>query len=113
MTCRGLTTLLVALTVGSGMAAAAAADSAAIKQWQMARLLNPTQVDQKAEAKGRVMIYDGMTDQDVARAFGEQFDRLEYMMFTRTVVTDESGQPRKDPNTGELVTESVYDDGCD
>jgi hypothetical protein len=79
----------------------------------MARLLNPTQVDQKAEAKGRVMIYDGMTDQEVARAFDEQFDRLEYMMFTRTVVTDDSGRPRKDPSTGELVTESGYDDGCD
>ena len=113
MTCRGLTTLLLALTVGGGMAAAAGADSAAIKQWQMARLLNPTQVDQKAEENGRVMIFDRLTDREVARALDEQFDRLEHMMFTRTVVTDDSGQPRKDPHTGELVTESVYDDGCD
>jgi len=105
--------LAMALAMAVGRISTASADSGSIRQWQMARLLNPSQADQKAEAKGRVMIYDGITDQAVARAFDEQFDRLEYMMFTRTVVTDESGQPRKDPNTGELVTESVYDDGCD
>jgi len=114
---RGLTALLMALAMALAMAvgriSTATADSAPIKQWQMARLLNPTQVDREAEAKGRVMIYDGLTDREVARAFDEQFDRLEHMMFTRTVVTDNSGQPRKDPNSGELVTESVYDDGCD
>jgi hypothetical protein len=35
------------------------------------------------------------------------------MMFTRSIVTDDSGEPRRHPNTGELVTESVYDDSCD
>jgi len=108
-----LMALAMALALATGRVSTAAADSASVKQWQMARLLNPTQADRKAEEKGRVMIFDGLTDREVARALDEQFDRLEHMMFTRTVVSDDSGQPRKDPNSGELVTESVYDDGCD
>jgi hypothetical protein len=56
------------------------------------------------------MIYDGLTDRDVERAFDEQFDRLEHMMFIRVVVTDDSGKARRS-GTGEVVTES--DDGCD
>jgi hypothetical protein len=108
-----VTILIMALTVGTGTSAAASADSSSIKQWKMARLLNPTHADRKAEEKGRVMIYDGMTDREVARAMDEQFGRLEYMMFTRSIVTDDSGEPRRHPNTGELVTESVYDDSCD
>jgi hypothetical protein len=56
------------------------------------------------------MIYDGLTDRDVERAFHEQFDRLEHMMFIRVVVTGDSGKARRS-ESGEVVTES--DDGCD
>jgi hypothetical protein len=110
MTGARLLALLMVSTLGGVPAATANADSSPVKRWQMARLLEPTQADLRAEAKGRVMIYDGLTDRDVERAFDEQFDRLEHMMFIRVVVTDDSGKARRS-ETGEVVTES--DDGCD
>lgn len=105
-----LVTLLMVFTLGGTPAATANADSSPVKSWQMVRLFEPTQADLLAEARGRVMIYEGLTDRDVERAFDEQFDRLEHMMFIRVVVTDDSGKARRS-ETGEIVTES--DDGCD
>lgn len=113
MNIRGFTLLALAFLIQAGLGAEAGAAPPGLKQWQMARLLDPSEADRKAEEKGRVMIYDGMTDREVARAMDEQFDRIEYMMFTRTLVADDSGKPRKDRESGELVTESTYDDGCD
>jgi len=78
--------------------------------WQMKRLFQPTHADLKSEARGRVMIYDGVTDKTVERALREQFHRVDSMMFTRTVVTDEDGAPRRDPDSGAVLHE---DDGCD
>jgi hypothetical protein len=110
MTCGRLIRVILAFTLATGMAAAANADSASMKSWQMTRLFEPTQADRKSEDKGRVMIYDRLTDKDVERALDEQFDRLEHVMFTRVIVTDESGEPRRSED-GAVVTES--DDGCD
>ena len=67
----------------------------------MVRLFEPTQADLNAEAKGRVMIYDGLTGTD--SALSEQFDGPGHMMFIRVVVTYGSDK------TG--GTES--DNGCD
>ena len=110
MTYVRLTTLVMAFTLGIGTVAVTNADPASMQSWQTARLFAPTQADRKSEEKGRVMIYDGVTDKDVQRALDEQFDRLDHMMFTRVVVTDETGAPRRSED-GELVTEG--NDGCD
>lgn len=110
MTGARLITLLMVFTLGGAMAAAANADPSSMKSWQMGRLFEPTQNQLKWEAKGRVMIYEGLMDKDVERAFDEQFDRLEHMMFIRVVVTDDSGEARR-TESGEVVTES--NDGCD
>ena len=55
----------------------------------------------KLEQRGRIMIYDGMTDTQITKAMDTQFDRIESMMFVRTIVTNNE--------TGELMVE---DDGC-
>jgi len=78
--------------------------------WQMIRLFHPTQADLVSEKKGKIIIYDGLTDKTVDRALDEHFDRIGALMFIRTVVTDDTGKPLQDPETGELVTE---EDGCD
>lgn len=53
----------------------------------MVRLFEPPQNELKWEAKGRVMIHDGLTERDVECTLDEQFDRLVHMMFIRVVVT--------------------------
>lgn len=78
--------------------------------WQMKRLFLPTQSDLNSELKGRVMIYDGIADKAVARALRDEFHRVEAMMFTHVVVTDEDGAARRDADTGSVVYET---DGCD
>ena len=52
--------------------------------FQTNALFNPTSAQLKAEARMRVMIYDGLDNAMVERALDEQFDRIEHMMFVRT-----------------------------
>jgi len=81
----------------------------AVEKWQYNRLFNPSPADRKAEERGAIVIYDGLTDVTVNQALDQNFNRIQNMMFTRTVVTDENGEPKIDPATGKEVVE---DDGC-
>jgi len=55
------------------------------------------------------MIYDGLKDTQIRKAMDTQFDRIESMMFVRTVVTNEEGNVERDSESGQVVVE---DDGC-
>ncbi|MET0081182.1 MAG: hypothetical protein ABW119_22235 [Candidatus Thiodiazotropha lotti] len=78
--------------------------------WQMRRLMLPSESEVRAESDGQVMIYDGLTDKQIASALDQYFNRIEAMMFTSVIITDSAGLPKQDPQTGEILIEH---DGCD
>jgi hypothetical protein len=79
-------------------AAWAAHDAAS--RYSQNMLLNPSESVRRAEARGRVTIYDGVDDSVVERALDTQFERIDNMMFIRT------RHPAQDGSVEE-------DDGCD
>jgi len=82
----------------------------ATDSWQEQMLFAPTLAQLELEqSRDRIMIYHGLTDALVARAMDQQFERIQHMMFTGTVVTDEQGEAVMDPATGKP---QVEDDGC-
>ena len=91
-------------------ATVAGADEERMRDWQISMLFNPSEHQLEAEQKGRVMIYDGLYSAEVNRAMEQQFDRIERMMFTNTIITDEAGKPLQDPKTGLVMVE---EDGCE
>ncbi len=73
----------------------------AVDEYQYKVLFTPSEGILQAEAKGRVMIYDGLENETVELAMNEQFQRIEHMMFVRTQHISEDGDIE------------VEDDGCD
>jgi len=92
----------LALTIGITALTCPTSQAAAQDTWQERLLFDPPQSQLRVEERGRVMIYDGLTDKQVARAMDTQFDRIQSMMFVRTVLTSDE--------TGEVMVE---EDGCD
>jgi hypothetical protein len=64
-------------------------------------LFEPPESMLLAEARGRVMIYDGLHSKTVNLAMDEQFDRIDNMMFTRIHHVEDNGEIE------------IEDDGCD
>ena len=69
--------------------------------YQLRRLLAPTANERLAEARGKIYIYDGLTSRQIDRALNRHFERLDSMMFVRTVQVNADG------------SEQVADDGCE
>lgn len=106
-----ITTLFLVLLAGSIQAEESSDDLALLEtadKWQTNRLFKPTDYHHKKESQGQIVIYDGLRDTTVKKALDTNFNRIENMMFTRVIVTDESGQPELDV-AGNLIVE---DDGC-
>jgi hypothetical protein len=80
-----------------------------VSEIEMRRLFEPTPAELSAEQEGRIYIYDGLRDTDIERALEEEFDRVENMMFIRTIKTDKDGEIKRDKESGEA---EVDDDGC-
>lgn len=76
--------------------------------WQLRRLMQPTEGELLREGKGEIVIYDGLTDQQVESAMSLHPRRIRSMMFVGTVITDDKGAPQMD-DYGMFV---VQDDGC-
>ena len=80
-----------------------------VSEIEKRRLFDPTPAELQAEESGRIYIYEGLRDIDVARAMEEEFERVDNMMFIRIKRTNEAGEVLKDPKTGAAMEE---DDGC-
>jgi len=100
--------LFLSLTMIQGQVWAAQKDHFT-DPWQMKRLFAPKQSDLAFESKGHIIIYSGLLDTEVEKAMDLYFDRIDSMMFVRTIRTDKNGKPKIDAKTGEVV---VADDGC-
>ena len=64
----------------------------ATDSYQNKVLFTPSESTLRAEAKGRIMIYDGLESEIVDRAMNEQFDRIDNMMFIRIRHTQDDGE---------------------
>lgn len=78
-------------------------------QWQQGLIFNPTASQLRREQRGGIFIYDGLKDKTVELVMDTQFDRIESMMFVRTVVTNDQGHPLTNEQSG---VPEVEDDGC-
>ena len=108
---RGTITSLIlgGIIAGYSMAAVAQDGDEKMRDWQLALLFQPSEHQLEVERKGRVFIYDGLHTADVERALDEEFDRVEHMMFSSTIITDTEGKPVTNPVTGQVMVE---EDGC-
>ena len=99
-----------AVVLASTIMLLCAARPVTANDWQEKLLFNPPDSQLKLEQRGRIMIYDGLTDKQIARVFDTQFDRIEAMMFVRTIMTNDEGNAMRDSETGQVIVE---DDGCE
>ncbi len=98
--------LAVLAAVVSPVRAAAQDADQALHDWQVRRLMQPLPQEVTKEKTGSVYIYDGLTDREVDAALNSQFNRIQHMMFVGTKKTDEQGQVKQDPATGQDMQES-------
>jgi hypothetical protein len=77
--------------------------------WQERMLFDPPASQLEREKRGTIVIYDGLVDTRITQAMDTQFDRIQSMMFVRTIASDAEGEILRDEETDTVVVE---DDGC-
>ena len=83
------TNKVVLLTI---LLASTSASAHAAGDIQHKMLFTPSDYLLKAEARGRVMIYDGLKSETIDKAMDDQFDRIDKMMFVRSLYPQENGE---------------------
>jgi hypothetical protein len=106
--CR-LSDLLPVSVIAAVLALGVTDPAEARDSWQEKMLFNPSVSQLELEKRGRVMIYDDIKESQVARAMDLEFERIQSMMFVRTIATNSEGRVLRDEETGDVVVE---DDGC-
>jgi hypothetical protein len=91
---------LVAMSIYAGDVRAEQSD------WYRLQLFEPSKTQLALEEDGQVMTYDSLRDIDLLRVLDEQFDRVESIMFTGTVVSNKKGGQVGNEETGEIPVEN-------
>jgi hypothetical protein len=101
--------VLVAPSVIAALISGPLAQAKDLRDIELRRLFEPTPAEVRAEQQGRVYIYEGLKEEDIARAIKEQFKRVDSMMFIRVKPTPVPPTP----GPGGDPTPAYYqDDGC-
>lgn len=98
-----LSSILLAVTIVCTALPAVASDS---REGQLRALFSPSPGQLTRGGVGAVFIYDGLPNTEVIEAIDDHFNRIQPMMFVRTVGSDKQGEPEADPVTSETETES-------
>ncbi len=102
------TTILLTANLAGLLLDGPGAWAADVRDIELRRLFDPTPAELRAEQSGRIYIYEGLRETDVARAMTEEFDRVDSMMFVRM----QRVAPKAEPASNEAPTYYTDDDGC-
>lgn len=98
--------ILIGLAVVGTLLPMIATQGKDLREIELRRLFEPTGAELRAEREGRVFIYEGLREGDIARAMREQFHRVDSMMFIRV-------RPNPAPTgSGDATPVYYQDDGC-
>jgi len=100
--------LAMAIAIIASASSSAWARSNPAYEWRMQQLFSPDAEQLYREQQGFVYIYAGLTEQEIAQALDQHFERIQSMMFVATVLTDSQGNIVRDKKTGNVVV----DDDC-
>ncbi len=101
--------ILVASSVIGALLFGPLAPAKDLRDIELRRLFEPTSAEVRAEQEGRIYIYEGLKEEDIARALREQFRRVDSMMFIRVQPTPVAPTPGPVGNTTPVYYQN---DGC-
>ena len=101
--------ILVASSVIGALIFGPLAPAKDLRDIELRRLFEPTPAEVQAEQQGRIYIYEGLKEEDIARAMREQFRRVDSMMFIRVQPTPVVPTPGQG---GDPTPVYYQNDGC-
>lgn len=101
--------VLVASSVIGAVLLGPLAQARDLRDIELRRLFEPTPAELRAEQQGRIYIYEGLKEEDIARALREQFRRVDSMMFIRVQPIPMAPTPGQE---GDPTPVYYQNDGC-